>query len=196
MAQKVTVDIMDDLDGSAGAATTEFGLDGTTYEIDLSESNIAKLRGLLDDYIRAARRSGVARRGGSRNGSPTVRRSITTDRDMNEKIRSWARQNGHKIADRGRIPAEVIDAYHARQYSIGEPAKTTTNPTFVEPKKGKAVKHDAYYQGKPPTGFADKKEFNAELRAWAKATGRQCGPQPSNALKGEWIELYGEPEIG
>ncbi|MGH8918096.1 MAG: histone-like nucleoid-structuring protein Lsr2, partial [Actinomycetes bacterium] len=30
----------------------------------------------------------------------------------NAAIREWARKNGYNVSDRGRIPAEVLDAYH------------------------------------------------------------------------------------
>ena len=66
MAKKVTVTLVDDFDG-AGAAdeTVEFGLDGVTYEIDLSSKNAAKLRGDLKQWVAAGRRVGGRRRGRS-----------------------------------------------------------------------------------------------------------------------------------
>ena len=47
MAQQVNVKFVDDLDGSDAAGTVSFGLDGKTYEIDLSDDNAAKLRDSL-----------------------------------------------------------------------------------------------------------------------------------------------------
>ena len=45
MAKKVTVTLVDDFDGDGAAdETVEFGLDGVTYEIDLSSKNAKKLR--------------------------------------------------------------------------------------------------------------------------------------------------------
>ena len=29
------------------------------------------------------------------------------------RLREWARRNGHNVSTRGRIPADVIDAFHA-----------------------------------------------------------------------------------
>jgi hypothetical protein len=34
-----------------------------------------------------------------------------TDRERSAAIREWARQHGFEVADRGRIPANVIEAY-------------------------------------------------------------------------------------
>ena len=62
MAQKVVVSLVDDLDSSEADETVEFGLDGATYEIDLSDANAAALRDRLADYVAHARRSGGRRR--------------------------------------------------------------------------------------------------------------------------------------
>ncbi|MBO0851506.1 MAG: Lsr2 family protein, partial [Pseudonocardia sp.] len=64
MAQKVTVSLIDDLDGNKADETVEFGLDGKSYEIDLSSGNAGKLRDALADYVAAARRPGGRRRSG------------------------------------------------------------------------------------------------------------------------------------
>ena len=58
MAQKVTVALIDDLDGSEAGETLEFALDGVTYQIDLSPKNASKLRDGLASYVASARRSG------------------------------------------------------------------------------------------------------------------------------------------
>ena len=65
MAQKVVVSLVDDLDSSEADETVEFGLDGATYEIDLSDANAAALRDRLADYVAHARRSGGRRRSSS-----------------------------------------------------------------------------------------------------------------------------------
>ena len=54
MAKKVTVTLVDDFDGEGAAdETVEFGLDGVTYEIDLSTKNAAKLRNDLKQWVEA-----------------------------------------------------------------------------------------------------------------------------------------------
>ncbi|MFD1044371.1 Lsr2 family protein, partial [Kibdelosporangium lantanae] len=60
MAQKVTVELVDDLDGTVAEdiSTVTFGLDGVAYEIDLTVGNAEKLRKLLDDFVGGARRTG------------------------------------------------------------------------------------------------------------------------------------------
>jgi hypothetical protein len=34
------------------------------------------------------------------------------DREQNAAIREWARKRGMSVSDRGRIPSEVLEAYH------------------------------------------------------------------------------------
>ena len=103
MAQKVHYSLVDDLDGSAADQTVKFGLDGAEYQIDLSKANADKLRNLLAPYVGHGRRVGgrrtTSRRGGRDAASETA------------KIREWAKANGHKVSDRGRIPAPVVEAY-------------------------------------------------------------------------------------
>jgi hypothetical protein len=116
MAQKVTVSLVDDLDGSEAEETVEFGLDGAFYEIDLSEDNAERLRDALADYVEHARRSGGRKRAAGRlavvGGRPP--RTASADREQNQAMREWARKQGMNISDRGRIPKEVAEAYNAQ----------------------------------------------------------------------------------
>jgi hypothetical protein len=115
VAQIREIRLIDDLDGEAADETVEFGVDGKSYEIDLSKDNAERLRDALAAFVGAARRSaaggGSGRRRGSLATSAPVRRP-TIDREQNQAIRDWARKRGMKVSDRGRIPAEVLDAYH------------------------------------------------------------------------------------
>jgi hypothetical protein len=113
VAQKVQVLLVDDLDGGEAAETVSFGLDGTSYEIDLSKRNADALRDALAKYVGGARKIGraAATRGSSR--SSTSRGSVAIDRDQAAAIRSWAKKQGLKVSDRGRIPANIIEQYNA-----------------------------------------------------------------------------------
>ena len=111
MAKKVTVTLVDDFDGDGAAdETVEFGLDGVSYEIDLSSKNAKKLRDDLKLWVEKGRRVGGRRRGGRSAGTG---RRASIDREQSAAIREWARRNGHNVSTRGRIPADVIDAFHA-----------------------------------------------------------------------------------
>jgi hypothetical protein len=109
VVQKVTVQLVDDLDGSIAQETVEFGLDGVAYQIDLSSVNAEKIRGMLSDFVENARRSGLRKRAGA---APQKARSAAVDREQNQAIREWARKRGLRVSERGRISAEVLEAYH------------------------------------------------------------------------------------
>ena len=113
MAQKVQVVLVDDLDGGEAEETVSFALDGVSYEIDLSGDNAAKLRDAFAAYVGSARRVG----GRASSGRGTTRRqsapraSSASSGNRTAEIREWARSNGHKVNERGRIPASVVEAY-------------------------------------------------------------------------------------
>jgi hypothetical protein len=104
MAQKVNIILVDDLDGSEADETVSFALDGTSYEIDLNEKNAAKLRDALSGYIGHARRVSTTRKRKS---------SASTSGPSARELRDWARSNGYEVSDRGRVPAEVREAFDA-----------------------------------------------------------------------------------
>jgi hypothetical protein len=113
MAQKHIVQLIDDVDGSSATETVSFGLDGSSYEIDLSTKNAAKLRDALAGYVASARRT--SRASAARSTGPSRRgRGVRPDRAQTAAIREWARKNGHKVGEKGRIPAVVLEAYNAK----------------------------------------------------------------------------------
>ncbi|PWH06943.1 hypothetical protein DEO23_08595 [Brachybacterium endophyticum] len=105
MARKTFVELIDDLDGSKAEESVSFALDGVAYEIDLSKENADKLREELGEWTSRARRVAGRRIRGT-GGSP----ASSSD---SAKIRAWARENGHEVSDRGRIPEELRQAYYA-----------------------------------------------------------------------------------
>ena len=108
--RKQTVELIDDLNGEIAAETVEFALNGVTYEIDLGDANAEVLRRVMAPYLEKARKQTGAK--------PT--RGATTGRARSDepvKARAWARANGIKVEDRGRVPQIVLEAYRA-----GDPA--------------------------------------------------------------------------
>ena len=103
MVQKVNIVIVDDIDESEEATeTVSFALDGTSYEIDLNDAHASDLRAALAPYKGSARKvpSGTAQGGKKLN-----RGASSAD------IRAWAIEKGYQIGDRGRIPADIQEAY-------------------------------------------------------------------------------------
>jgi hypothetical protein len=116
MSKQVITVLTDDLDGGDADRTVEFGLDGVTYTIDLSDKNAGKLRKALDPYLAVAARAG-RNSGQSRPGS---RRSVAAPagrvgREQNQAIREWATKNGFEVSERGRIPSTVVEAFHSQR---------------------------------------------------------------------------------
>jgi Lsr2 len=119
MAQKVVVEMVDDLDGTAGSdvTTVAFALDGRGYEIDLNERNARKLRDSLAEFIAAGRRQRAGRGSGGASSRPAASTHDAAARERAHAIREWAREAGHEVSGRGRIPAAVVEAYEQAQQS-------------------------------------------------------------------------------
>ena len=106
VAQRTTVELVDDIDGTVlskgEGETVSFSIDGKSYEIDLGRKNASRLRGALERYMAAARKtsSSTSRTRGSRDYDPKA-------------VRRWAESNKVTIPARGRIPASVLDQYRA-----------------------------------------------------------------------------------
>jgi hypothetical protein len=113
MARRIVHQLVDDLDGTilevGEGETVLFSLDGTAYEIDLTDDNAAALRDAFAPYVSAAR-SISSSRGASSEASRKRRRPGQQDYSA---VRTWAKDNGYQVSERGRVPASVIDAYEA-----------------------------------------------------------------------------------
>lgn len=108
MAQKIQTLFIDDIDGGEAEGTVRFGLDGSEYEIDLSTTHSDELRATLQTYIAHARKlTSVARRGTT---ARTGRRTSAIDTTA---VRTWAKEQGIEIKERGRVPATVVEQYRA-----------------------------------------------------------------------------------
>jgi len=107
MAQKTMVVLEDDIEGGEADETVRFSLDGVSYEIDLSDKNAAKLR---DDF---AKYTGQGRRLGGRSARGRGAGNRGAGRNRSAQVRDWARSQGLKVSDRGRIPADILNQYEA-----------------------------------------------------------------------------------
>jgi hypothetical protein len=110
MAQKTVVTVVCDLahDGEIeGNETVSFAFDGATYEIDVCSGHAKELHDTFAGYAEHSRRASA---GGRRRKARTG-----PGRERSSEIRAWARQRGHKVSERGRIPASIISEYEASQ---------------------------------------------------------------------------------
>lgn len=112
MAQKVQVLLVCDIcdGGKPGSETIGFGVDGSSYEIDLCDKHAKNLRDSVAQYVGAARRATSAGRSGGRGRG---RSSGGADRQRTQEIRAWARSKGIKVSERGRLSSDIVAKYEA-----------------------------------------------------------------------------------
>lgn len=103
MAKKTHIELVDDIDGSTADETIAFSIDGAHYEIDLSAENAEKIRAEIGEWAEKGTR--VARKKARRASAPS------SSSEENARIRQWAKDNGYEVGDRGRISAEIRQAY-------------------------------------------------------------------------------------
>lgn len=102
--KKTHVVLVDDIDNSIEAVkTVNFALNGTSYEIDLSQDHVDEFEADFAKWVAAARK--ISGRG--------VRSARTSTGPKTADVRAWAKGQGIEISDRGRIPAPVLEAYLA-----------------------------------------------------------------------------------
>ena len=104
MAQRTQILYVDDIDGTEAEGTVRFGLDGVDYEIDLNKAHTDQLTSAIGPFIEAARKVSAPRR---------AARGTRPARHDQSDVRAWARGQGLKVSDRGRIPADVLARYES-----------------------------------------------------------------------------------
>jgi hypothetical protein len=108
MAQKVQIMLLCDLDdGNVDAEETlQFSLGNTAYEVDVCAKHAQQIRDGLEPFVEHARKVGAA-------GTNRRHQRTTGNRQETASIRSWAKDHGVQINERGRIPASVVREYEA-----------------------------------------------------------------------------------
>lgn len=114
MAKRTVTTLIDDIDGSEASETIAFAYRGTSYTIDLSEKNAAAFDKAIKKYLANADRESVAR-GVARRGAAKTRQDAGARRTDLAEIRAWAAENGYEVSSRGRIAADVVEAYDASE---------------------------------------------------------------------------------
>jgi hypothetical protein len=110
MAQRVSVNLVDDIDGGSAVETIHFALDGIDYEIDLGRRNAERLRAAMTTHIGAGRR--LVKTTGRGRSRTVVQRRVEVAADP-RAVRAWAKANRVAVPDRGRIPLAVLERYRA-----------------------------------------------------------------------------------
>lgn len=117
MAKQVVEYLTSDLSGDeipteSNGGTVEFTVSGTPYAVDLTEAELQAFNSVLEPYVAAAQRL-------SRSGSPVSRTRVAASgagkrsKEQLTAIRTWAKNNGHAVSERGRISSPVLEAFDA-----------------------------------------------------------------------------------
>jgi hypothetical protein len=119
VAERIVRQLIDDIDKTeileGGGERVEFAFRGAAYRIDLNDNNVAKFEKALAPYIQSAAK--VSRGRGRPRGPKAGRSTGRLPKEQLAAIRSWANKNGHKVSARGRIPADVVEAYETSHAS-------------------------------------------------------------------------------
>ncbi|MDT2007954.1 Lsr2 family protein [Rhodococcus opacus] len=112
MARRAVVELVDDIDGTVFGDEGEsinYAVDGVEYEIDLKGEHAKEFRDALDYWIAHSRRVGGRKRRSNRVTDPI---GSTPRTGEVKKIREWATEQGYEMPSRGRIRAEIVQAFH------------------------------------------------------------------------------------
>lgn len=91
MAERIEVELVDDIDGSPAQQTVTFALDGVTYEIDLNQRHAQQLRSAFAYYVERARSPEKPARG-SKQREREERQNRQANRQLTEQIRGAAQR--------------------------------------------------------------------------------------------------------
>lgn len=116
MAKQVV--LIDDISGEVidkdlGGGTLRFSIENKSYSIDLGTKNTEAFYKAVQKFVDAADEEVDAPRSARRNTSTSTRASSGSGRSKEElaNAREWLKANGHEVSDRGRIKAELLEAY-------------------------------------------------------------------------------------
>ncbi|MGP8060058.1 MAG: histone-like nucleoid-structuring protein Lsr2 [Acidimicrobiales bacterium] len=126
--QKLRVELYCDRceNGVQAERTVGFGVDDEAgkrreYKIELCNMHLKEFVTDIEPWLSCARpedKPGRQRRGSPTTARPTGMSAKTNhgparrDPEQLAGIRAWARANGYQVSDKGRIPAEVEEAYN------------------------------------------------------------------------------------
>ncbi|MDQ1735389.1 MAG: hypothetical protein QOH56_1640 [Pseudonocardiales bacterium] len=172
MARETVTRLIDDIDGSPARVTIQFAVNNVEYSIDLSSENARMFEKSVEPYITAGRRISTAR---AARKKATSTAGFSRSRLDLAAIRDWAIREGHNVADRGRIPGVVIEAFHAAEnavtHTLAAPAlQATAGASKKAPARSEAAKKVA--GPKPEHAKADVRDWAAQHGYTVAARGR------------------------
>jgi hypothetical protein len=128
MAQKILVELLDDIDGSEAVGTFRFTDQGVEYEVDFNQEHMDEYEGIfsyLKSIARVVKGKKRAPYGSKKGTTPIIGKT--------QEMREWLRAAGHDVKDRGRVPSHLVELYNNRPQATEAPAQAPETP--VEPPK-------------------------------------------------------------
>lgn len=117
MAQKIIVQLHSDLSEveipQGEGSTVNFSFQGKSFEIDLSDKELAEFEEVLDIYMEKGRRANRTRSGSAPVASTHGNTGSGIPKEELQKIRAWGQENGFKVSERGRVKNDLVEAYRA-----------------------------------------------------------------------------------
>ncbi|MGW3468532.1 Lsr2 dimerization domain-containing protein [Saccharopolyspora sp. NPDC000995] len=104
MAERIQVELVDDVDGSPANHTITFALDGVTYEIDLNDEHAQHLRVVLDRYIKAARAPKPEPASSTRQQEREEEQVRQANKQLTEQIRGAAQRTREHLSKKAAEP--------------------------------------------------------------------------------------------
>ncbi len=207
-------DAIPDSDGER--ATRTISWEGASYSVDVCATHSSQLSDLLTDlqnFVDAGSRvsGGRGRRPGalsasSSKGARGRRPSASTPasgtapkRGDLGAVRAWARANGHKVNERGRIPGDVLVAYDAANdgaaaESAPEAPKASATPVAAATGATRSPRGRRSATSTSTSGTAPKRGDLGAVRAWARENGHQVSER--GRIPGSLLAAYDEANNG
>lgn len=192
MAQRTVVSLVDDLDGGAADETVGFGLDGARYEIDLSAGHARALREALAGYLAHARRTST--RTGRATAAGRTGTGAPVNREQNKAVRAWAAAHGHRLAERGRIPAAVREAFHHGDPAAPPGAAPTPPASLADSATEHSAPPEATVHGPDPAAQAPRAPVPAVKTPPAPVPAVKVGRDGLTAEEREHIRTWAQGE--
>lgn len=157
--QKVSVLLIDDLDGGEADETVAFALGPDDYEIDLNGDHAAMLREALAPFVAAGRqiRQTPAKRKGTAPGVGRPRNKVERGAYL-IAVRQWAKQTGKQINNRGRVPTAIIAEYETAHGGAAAAAVQAPEPPAEPAAPPAAVQDTPAPEPVPVAAFTPVKE--------------------------------------
>ncbi|MCI2423833.1 Lsr2 family protein [Saccharopolyspora sp. K220] len=121
MAERIQVELVDDIDGSPANHTVTFSLDGVTYEIDLSDGHAQQLRAVFDRYIKAARTPKPVSARGSRQQEREEEQTRQANKQLTEQIRGAAQRTREHLSNKkaaGQTTPEPVESPESAEETL------------------------------------------------------------------------------